>query len=208
MTNKQPARTARVGLAQESVVEAALVILNEKGRDAVSMRAIADRLGVRMNTVLWHAKTKNRLLELMADAILGATDTSDLPDPWDERVRELMRRARRSMLAYRDGAAVVAGTYTPEPGTLHFADTLVAALLEGGLEPKRASWTCWTIVYFVLGLVQEEQGYPLADTERMADRLVSGAYPALIRAGFDMSDDSFDDRLEFGLDLILASLRR
>ncbi|GAB4588016.1 TetR/AcrR family transcriptional regulator C-terminal domain-containing protein [Nocardia sp. IFM 10818] len=207
MTNKQPVRTARVGLARESVVETALEILNEKGRDAVSMRAIADRLGVRMNTVLWHAKTKNRLLELMADAILGATDTGNLPDAWDDRLRELTHRIRRSLLAYRDGAAVVAGTYSPEPGTLRVADALVAALLDGGLDPKRAAWACWTIVYFVVGLVQEEQGYPAADTTRMAEHFSSGVYPALTRVADHLRDSSFDERFEYGLGLILASLR-
>nr|WP_245690689.1 hypothetical protein [Sinosporangium album] len=38
----------------------------------MSTRAVADRLAVRMNTVLWHVKTKTRLLELMADAISTA----------------------------------------------------------------------------------------------------------------------------------------
>ncbi|WP_405164571.1 TetR/AcrR family transcriptional regulator C-terminal domain-containing protein [Nocardia sp. NBC_01499] len=206
MTNKQPARTARAGLAQDSVVEAALVILNEKGHDAVSIRAIADRLGVRMNTVLWHAKTRARLQEVMADAIVGATATTDLPDEWDERVRVLTHRYRQSLLAYRDGAAVVAGTYVSEAGTLRVADAIVQALLDGGLEPKQAAWTCWTIVYFALGIVQEEQGYPLADTAKMTAALATGNYPALSRAEEHLRDNAFDERFDFGLDLILSTL--
>lgn len=206
MTNKQPVRTARAGLAQSSVVEAALVILNEKGHDAVSIRAIADRLGVRMNTVLWHAKTRARLQELMADAIVGATATTDLPADWDQRVRVLTHRYRQSLLAHRDGAAVVAGTFASEPATLRVADAIVQALLDGGLEPKQASWTCWTIVYFVLGIVQEQQGYPSADTEAMAALVASDAYPALAQAGEFAGDNAFDDRFDFGLDLILSTL--
>ncbi|WP_435647782.1 TetR family transcriptional regulator [Kitasatospora purpeofusca] len=46
----------------------ALDLLDDQGLDALSTRAVADRLGVRMNTVLRHVKTKARLLELTADA--------------------------------------------------------------------------------------------------------------------------------------------
>ncbi|MFJ9593976.1 TetR/AcrR family transcriptional regulator [Streptomyces virginiae] len=48
----------------------ALELLDERGAEGVSVRGVADRRGVRMNTVLRHTKSKARLLELMADAIV------------------------------------------------------------------------------------------------------------------------------------------
>lgn len=83
----------RTKLGPEAVVRAALGLLDERGADAVSVRGTADRLGVRMNTVLWHAKTKSRLLELMADAIAAEVPLDGLPDDWAERVREQIGRA-------------------------------------------------------------------------------------------------------------------
>ncbi|WP_432837502.1 TetR/AcrR family transcriptional regulator C-terminal domain-containing protein [Dactylosporangium sp. CA-092794] len=185
--------------SQADVVRAALAILDEHGADHVTMRAIAQRLGVRMNTVLWHAKSKARLLELMADAIVGGIALDDLPEHWRDRAAEIARRYRRGLLAHRDGAAVVAGTYAAEPATLDFAETLVAALLAGGLSAGEAAWTCWSLVYFILGLTQEEQALP----GRFSDDLSVGDRPALRRVLPMLTEASFDGRFEFGIDRLL-----
>ncbi|KOY53236.1 TetR/AcrR family transcriptional regulator C-terminal domain-containing protein [Streptomyces sp. XY332] len=187
---------------QEGVVRAALELLDDRGAEAVSIRGVADRLGVRMNTVLWHAKSKARLLELMADAIVAEVSLADLPGQWQERVRELARRYRRALLSHRDGAVIVAGTHAAEPGTLSFADTMVEALLSGGLDERAAAWTCWTIVYFVLGLAQEEQTAARADGDDLVDALAPGGYPALSRVVAHLRDASFDERFEYGLGLM------
>ncbi len=69
------------GLTVNDVVTAALDLLEEMGAEGVSMRAVAKRLDVRMNTVLGHAKSPIDLQELMADAIVAriATGTALLP---------------------------------------------------------------------------------------------------------------------------------
>jgi AcrR family transcriptional regulator len=188
------------------VVKAALELLDEKGAEAVSMRGIAERLGVRMNTVLWHAKSKARLRELMADAIVADISLDDLPDPWEERVRALAHRYRRALLGYRDGAVIVAGTYAAEPATLGSSEVMVEALLEGGLSERDAAWACFTIVYYVLGLVQEEQAAPDAVGHRLVGPLASGDYPSLSRVAAHLAGPSFDERFDYGLSLILRSL--
>lgn len=188
-----------------TVIRAALELLDEKGLDALSTRAVADRLGVRMNTVLWHVKTKARMLELMADAIVGEIPFDDLPTSPDLRAGELARRYRRALLAHRDGAALVVGTYAAEPHTLRFAETLVAALLDGGRSEREAAWGTWMISYFTLGLTQEQQA---AEHRPVGDRLVNvvskAAHPALHRVLDHLAPGSFDERFEFGLAAILA----
>ncbi|MFD9902968.1 TetR/AcrR family transcriptional regulator C-terminal domain-containing protein [Streptomyces sp. NPDC059063] len=215
MTKKQapavraatPSRTEsgyRAGLTPHAVARAALGLLADKGADGVSVRGTAERLGVRMNTVLWHAKTKTRLLELMADAIVGEVSLDGLPAEWDARVRELMRRYRRVLLGHRDGARIVTGTYAAEPATLRFAETLTTALLDGGLAPREAAWTAWNLQYFVLGLTQEEQSVPDAGDQRFVRALAEGDYPSLGRLAAHLGDASFDGRFDHGLGLLLG----
>lgn len=210
MTKKQTRTAAGPRLDTRAVVRAALELLDDKGADAVSVRGTADRLGVRMNTVLWHAKTKARLLELMADAIVAEAPLDALPAAWDERVAELARRYRRALLAHRDGAAIVTGTYAAEPATLAFAETMVGALLDAGLPAREAAWACWTVLYFVLGLTQEEQAATgtAADPERFTQALASAAgdFPSLGLAAPYLTDTSFEDRFTYGLSRILRSL--
>ncbi|MEU9337104.1 TetR/AcrR family transcriptional regulator C-terminal domain-containing protein [Streptomyces sp. NPDC048290] len=201
MTNRQHGER----LDQATVIRTALELLDAKGLDAVSTRAVADRLGVRINTVQWHVKTKARMLELMADAVTGETPLTDLPSAPDERVRELARRYRRTLLAHRDGASLVVGTYPAEPHTLRFADTLVGALLDSGREEQTVAWTTWAIIYFTLGLTQEEQAAdqrPLGDL--LARAVSEDTHPALHRIAGHLAPGSFDDRFAFGVSAILA----
>lgn len=191
-------------LGPGDVVRAGIELLDEKGADGLSIRGIADRLGVRMNTVLWHAKTKARLLELMADAILAEVPVDGLPEAWEPRVRELFHRYRRALLAHRDGARIVAGTYAAEPATLRFAELMVEALLAGGLREREAVWTGWTLVYFTLGLAQEEQALPDAMGPAFARRLGGGEYPSLSRAAEHFEDSSFGERFDYGISRILG----
>ncbi|MBO1419031.1 TetR/AcrR family transcriptional regulator C-terminal domain-containing protein [Streptomyces sp. FH025] len=205
MTKKQAPEASRTRLDTATVVRAALDLLDDKGAGAVSLRGVAERLGVRMNTVLWHAGSKARLLELMADAIVGGIDLDVAPGPWHERVRELSRRYRRALLAHRDGALIVAGTYAAEPATLGFADAVVGALLEGGADERGAAWAFWNIQYLALGLTQEEQALAAQDgPHTLAQALAGGAFPALGRVARHLEDGDFDERFEFGLARILA----
>ncbi|GHH00627.1 TetR/AcrR family transcriptional regulator C-terminal domain-containing protein [Streptomyces rubradiris] len=206
MTKKQADAERGPRLDAGAVVRTALELLDENGLDALSTRAVADRLGVRMNTVLWHVKTKARLLELMADAVVGEAPLDRLPAAWDDRVRELVRRYRRALLARRDGAALVTGTYPAEPHTLRFAEALVGALLDGGMAEREAAWTMWALVYFTLGLAQEEQSAAAArPREGSLVRAVSAdTHPALYRTLAHLGAESFDARFEFGVDAILT----
>ncbi|MCR3750321.1 TetR/AcrR family transcriptional regulator C-terminal domain-containing protein [Lentzea californiensis] len=185
--------------SQADVVRTALEILDERGAEAVSMRAIAQKLDVRMNTVLWHVKTKARLEELMADAIVAGVSLDGLPEDWRDRAAGIARRYRQALLAHRDGAAVVAGTYAAEPATLDMAEALVAALLDGGLSTRDAAWTCWSVIYFMLGLAQEEQALPHGSGE-----LAVGGRPSLERVLPFLAEESFDARFEFGIAKLLA----
>ncbi|WP_084533337.1 TetR/AcrR family transcriptional regulator C-terminal domain-containing protein [Nocardia fusca] len=186
--------------SQADVVRTALELLDEEGAAAVSLRAIAKRLGVRMNTVLWHAKSKTRLEELMADAIVSGATLDGLPDPWRERATEIVRRYRAALLAHRDGAAVVAGTFVAEPATLDLAEALIAALLDSGRPAREAAWTCWSLVYFVLGLTQEQQALP----GRFALDLDVGDRPALRRVLPALTDETFEERFEYGVARLLG----
>ncbi|MEZ7004763.1 TetR/AcrR family transcriptional regulator C-terminal domain-containing protein [Streptomyces sp. AD55] len=206
MTKKQVVEEPAGQLTRTAVIAAALRVLDERGLDGLSTRAVADRLGVRMNTVLWHVKTKARMLELMADAVLADIRYDDLPDTALDRARELAARYRRTLLAHRDGAALVTGTYAAEPHTLRFADHLVDALLKAGADEQQAAWTAWTITYFALGLTQEEQAAPEESDERLTRAVDPETHPALQRV-LPHLRQNFEERFTFGLDAVLSRIR-
>jgi AcrR family transcriptional regulator len=82
------------------------------------MRKLAAQLSVQAGALYWHFKHKQALLDAMADAVLAEAAGPASQGTWEEQLAELGSRLRRAFLARRDGARVVAGTFTAEPNTL------------------------------------------------------------------------------------------
>ncbi|GAA2074148.1 TetR/AcrR family transcriptional regulator C-terminal domain-containing protein [Streptomyces albiaxialis] len=206
MTKKQAAADrAKVGITLEHVVGAAFAVLDRGGVAKLSTRAIASELGVSMNTVMWHIRTKDRLLDAMAEAVLAEVDVEDLPEPWEEQAAELLSRLRHAMLAHRDGALLVSGTFPAEPRTLAFTDRLLSALLRGCPTRKTAAWTAWNLFYFTLGLVQEEQATPEDARTRLRAQADEHRFPALTSTLDDLTSTDFEARFHFGLHQLLRA---
>lgn len=193
---KQP-----IGRRVEVVIRAALEVLERLGLEGVSLRAVAEHLDVRMNTMVWHVKTRERMRDLMADAILSEMSLSRLPTNGDKRAREIARRYRNVLLRHRDGAKLVTGTLVAGPGTLSAAEALVGALAATRSD-RDAAWTAWNIVYLVLGLVAEEQASSSFARAPLEEALATGAYPCLQRTVEHLSSP-FVERFEHGLDLLV-----
>ncbi|MEU7190294.1 TetR/AcrR family transcriptional regulator C-terminal domain-containing protein [Streptomyces sp. NPDC045369] len=205
MTKKQAAAPAKVGITLDHVVGAAFDVLDRGGVTKLSTRAIAAELGVSMNTVMWHIRTKDRLLDTMAEAVLGEVGLEDLPEDWHNQAAELLGRLREAMLGHRDGALLVANTFPAEPHTLAFTDRLLTALLRGCPTRRTAAWTAWTLFYFTLGLVQEEQAAPADDRDRLRAHVTERRLPGLTSALEDFMSVDFEARFHFGIRQILRS---
>ena len=80
-------RSERGALDRERVVRVALELLDEVGLDDLSMRRLAERLGVTAASLYWYVRDKSELLDLLADAM-----SAELP--FDRDVSGLSWRAQ------------------------------------------------------------------------------------------------------------------
>ena len=195
---------------QDDVIAVAFTTLEQEGLERLSLRGVARALGAHLNSVSWYVKTKHSLIERMADAIIGTVRTDDLPTDPVERVRTVVGRYRAVMLDHRDGGRLVAGTFTGTGKTLRVAEVIVGALLEAGYSEVDAARLCWALVYFTLGLTQEQQTSPPQSEIQPADLVDEATYPALAKVGVALLvHDSYDARFDYGLTQLLGgSLRR
>jgi AcrR family transcriptional regulator len=127
----------RVGLTREQVVRAALDLLDDVGLAGLSMRGLADRLGVKAASLYWHLRDKEQLLDLLSESILGEVPES--PDgPWRPALEAFAHDYRRVLLAHRDAARVVAG-FQSGPAALRRYERLIASLLAAGFPASDAA---------------------------------------------------------------------
>ena len=191
---------------RQDVIDAALELLNEHGLDAVTIREVARRMRVNVNTVSFQVGTKARLLGLMSDAVLAHLSLEDLPEDGFQRAEEILRRYRHTLLTYRDGARLTAGNTPFEEHTRDFTEELVTALSTAGVPDKESAHGMWALFYFLLGITQEQQAAQTqAATEEAppADR-----YPTLHRLHPHLFSADFDARYDFGVTAILDHLRQ
>ncbi|MEV8390555.1 MULTISPECIES: TetR/AcrR family transcriptional regulator C-terminal domain-containing protein [unclassified Streptomyces] len=188
----------------DDVIEAAFTTLETEGLDKLTLRGVARTLGSHLNSVSSYVKTKQTLIETMADHIVGSVDVTHLPDEPVERARTVTTRYREALLAHRDGGRLVAGTFTGTGKTLRVGDTIAGALLDAGHPEPDAARLCWSIVYFTLGLTQEQQTPSDNPRGSFQELVATGGYPALARIGEHlMVGDSFDNRFHYGLSRLL-----
>lgn len=139
------------------VVDQALGVLDTYGLADLTMRRLGTELGVQPSALYHHFANKQTLLAAVADEILARGPRGDRPGPWDERVVAICTGLRDAMLAYRDGAELVATASSFGLGARSPYDALAAALADGGLDPALVPTAARTLLHFVFGHVTDEQ---------------------------------------------------
>jgi AcrR family transcriptional regulator len=86
----------RARFTRDEIAQAALRIADSEGIDAVSMRRVANELGAGTMTLYHYVRTKDELLALMDNAIMGELLIPDdeMPSGWREALTEIARRSR------------------------------------------------------------------------------------------------------------------
>jgi TetR/AcrR family transcriptional regulator, tetracycline repressor protein len=202
---------------REKVIRTALGLLNEVGLEGLTLRRLAQELGVRAPTLYWHIKSKQELLDEMATAILrDHVLAATPPDPasWQDWMTGAAQAMRRMLLSYRDGAKVVSGTYVTDDSVLASMETPLRGLTGAGF-PLADAIAAWSTVYsFVVGFTIEEQAVrPGGSTdsryqpEVRARRIDGDRFPLTQQAG-EIQFGDFDARFDQGVRIIIAGLER
>ena len=158
------AEAASPQVTRDGVVRRALELLNEDGFDGLTMRRLAEKLGIKAASLYNHVKDKDELLALMANAICAEIPDLDHTRPWREQAERMALQVRTVLMAHRDGARVLAATPPVGPHRLRLIEQLLHALVGAGLSRARVVDAAFVMNSYVVGFVLDETlGYP-ADT--------------------------------------------
>jgi TetR/AcrR family tetracycline transcriptional repressor len=139
------------------VVDRALGVLDTWGLGDLTMRRLGAELGVQPSALYHHFANKQSLLAAVADEILARGPHAGPGATWDARVTAICTDLRDALLAYRDGAELVATAYSFGLGAAQPYDDLVGALADAGLDPALVPTAARTLLHFVFGHATDEQ---------------------------------------------------
>jgi TetR/AcrR family tetracycline transcriptional repressor len=211
---------ARMPLDRARLVQAALELLDEVGLQELTMRRLADRLGVRSASLYWHVRDKDQLLDLLSDTICGELQLPALSGDWRTDLEAVAWAYRRVLQAHRDAATIVASTLPLGPNRLRLADAMLGVLLEAGFSPAVVGHAGLLFTDFVTNFVIEEArsetvarsfdpehaGDGLAAVRAWFAGLPAQQYPNLAALADHLVDADADARFRFGLGVLLDGL--
>ncbi|MEV0348966.1 TetR/AcrR family transcriptional regulator C-terminal domain-containing protein [Nonomuraea sp. NPDC050680] len=203
------------------MIETALRLLDEVGLEGLTVRRLAAEFDVQSPALYWHIRTKQQLLDGMADAIILASGMGPPLDEesWQEWLARRARAYRDSLLAHRDGARIVCAAVQLRPATVRMFDEELSAMVDRGFTPAQALRTITGITHYVNGFVLQKQvraerpesaappGERLAVLAARPDRGASAPLiAALLEGGDPLGEEAFEHGLRAFIDGTAAAL--
>jgi TetR/AcrR family tetracycline transcriptional repressor len=196
------------------VARAGLKLLNEVGLEQLTLRLIGSELSVQAATIYWHFKSKQELLDEMATTVLaeGAPNllSKKADAAWDVRVVAFGTGLRKTLLAYRDGARMVAGTRLTNTEYMKTVELIGSELVRSSFTVRQTAVLLSTVYDYTISLVMEEQVVFSRPGERSSqydldarNALLDPAEFPILRQSGAILFDNFDRRYREGLQLIV-----
>jgi AcrR family transcriptional regulator len=203
-----PTRT----LTTEEIAATALELVDRDGLEALSMRRLADELGVGTMTLYGYFRSKSELLDALMDVSVTA-ERDDLPGegPWRERISALARTMRDWLEGHPALVQIRMQQTMTRPRQFAVTERVVDALLDAGLDKAEAARAFRVIFTYVFGYVAFS---PTANADA-ARREVRAAMVALPPDDYpllsSMADEAEaaaagDEQFDYGLGLILDGI--
>jgi AcrR family transcriptional regulator len=186
------------------------------------MRRVAEELNTGPASLYWHVGSKDGLLDLLMDHVIGEQTVPD-PDPerWREQLKEVARTMRATILRHRDIVRISIGRVPMGPNALRLSERVLAILRAGGVPDELAVQSFLLMISVINGFTMDEGGYteeapegapPLEEAGAMA-RDYLAALPADRFSNLREVADHFaitdqDARFELLLDLFVEGLAR
>jgi TetR/AcrR family transcriptional regulator, tetracycline repressor protein len=199
---------------REMVVRAALRLLDQVGLEQLTLRRLAVELKIQAPTLYWHFASKDALIDEMATAVLADGARHLAPTrkdaDWPTVAATFGHGLRKTLLSYRDGARMVAGTRLTNTVYMETTEHIGARLVGAGFSLRQTVVLLSTIYDYTLSFVMEEQAVfptpghrsPRYDIAKRNAQLDPARFPLLRRSGAILFD-RFDRRYKEGLELIL-----
>ncbi len=200
---------------RERVIDAAGAIADESGLEALTMRALAARLGVKPMSIYHHVAGKDVVLDALVDRVF--TEVA-LPTPggaWRVEVAARARSAHEALRRHPWAVGLLESRRSPGPATLRQHDAMLGVLREAGFSLELSGHAYSLLDAYVYGFVVQEVSLPFEDTataevvESIMTEMPVGEYPYLTEfaVGRAMQPGySFAAEFEVGLELVLDAI--
>lgn len=212
-------------LSKRTVTENALKLADADGLDALTIRKLAQHLGVTPMALYWHFRSKEDLLEGVAEQVWGELDVNVDPDaPWWAQLQKMLESLVSVLRAHPAAPQLLLEHEKRNEAALRATETALEILRTAGFDATYASMIARSALWTGITLVLSEPGFkPELTAEERAEMqrrnqvhlamLPAARYPRLVECAGPMTacdDPEFHYRFGVGLfiDGVKAAARR
>jgi AcrR family transcriptional regulator len=210
--------TTKAPLSRQRVLDAAVALADRDGVGALSMRRLAQELGVEAMSLYHHVAGKDAILDGIVDVVFGEIELPSGDGGWKAAMRRRAISARAALRRHPWATALMESRTTPGPANLRHHDAVLGVLRNAGFSVELAAHAYSLLDAYIYGFALQESSLPFQtpeDTAEVASSIMAGfpadAFPHLteiavehvLQPGYD-----YGNEYQFGIDLILDGLER
>jgi AcrR family transcriptional regulator len=211
------AEPKRTPLSRDRVLRAAIAVADAGGLAALTIRSLADELGVKPMSVYHHVPNKEAIIDGIIDLVFSEIELPAADADWQAALRRRAHSARAVLRRHPWATPLMESRSHPGPATLRHHDAVLGSLRRGGFPIKLTGHAYSLLDSYIYGFALEEAALPFTPRdvgEVIVDFL--GQFPAdqypylvefaqqrVMQPGYD-----YGDEFDFGLELIFDALQR
>jgi AcrR family transcriptional regulator len=209
------ARRRDAPLDRDRIIDAAMALADRDGLSSVTMRRLADALGVTPMALYKHVRDREELLDGMVDRVVGSIAPPSA-GAWAEALRERILAARAAMLRHPWAREAIETRTTASATVLAYMDALMGTMFDGGLSADLVHHGMHALSTRMWGFTRDVLPTPAVPEDpqerEAAMRAFAAAYPSIVRMATTATDAGHacdeDAEFAFALDILLDALER
>ena len=214
----KPRAEPRTALSRERILRAALTQADAGGLEALTMRSLAEALGVAPMALYRHMSNKDDLVDGLVDLVFAEVELPPAGPDWKAAMRRRAISLRDVLSLHRWAIGLMESRRNPGPANLRHHDAVLGSLKQGGFSIEMAAHAYSVLDGYIYGFALTKMSLPFDTSEEIADMAQSmlkpfpaNEYPNLVeiltkhvmKPGYD-----YGEEFEYGLDLILGGIEK
>ena len=206
----------RIPVSRQRALQVAVTLADAGGIGSLTMRKLAQELGVEAMSLYHHVSNKDDILDGMIDIVFSEIELPPTGTDWKTAMRRRAHAARTVLARHPWAISLMESRRAPGPATMRHHDAVLGCLRRAGFSIKMTAHAYSVLDSYIYGFAQQEMSLPLdtaEETQEVADgimgQLQPDDYPYLVelitqhalQPGYDHGNE-----FDFGLELILDGL--
>lgn len=216
-TRAQPIGATRKPLSRKRVLRAAMAHADKLGLSELSMRKLAEVLGVAPMALYRHIANKDDLIDAMIDVVFTEIELPAPDAEWRAAMRQRAISVRDALERHRWAIGLMESRLHPGPANLRHHDAVLGNLRAAGFSVELTAHAYSVLDSYIYGFALTKMNLPFENgrgnvpdiAEGMLEPFPANTYPNLVEFITDHAMKpgyEYGEEFEYGLDLILDGL--